>query len=151
MFLPNCKFERMVSNLQTICDSSKRTFDLTSSNDQDYLYSLVDKVLSFPQSELNSLGNNSESPLSFRIAIKISRSKRYVQSISGKKLKLAVVFAMWGEQNRLQPKSAKNPNGEDLLNVKVEQLAWLFDGTDIDWKLDAVDDGCPNKSGQIAE
>ena len=110
----------MVSNLQTICDSRKRTFDLTSSNDQDYLYSLVDKVLSFPQSELNSLGNNSESPLSFRIAIKISRSKRYVQSISGKKLKLAVVFAMWGEQNRLQPKSAKNPNGEDLLNVKVE-------------------------------
>ena len=56
-----------------------------------------------------------------------------------------------GRTKQATTKEAKNANGEDLLNVKVEQLAWLFDGTDIDWKLDAVDDGCPNKSGQIAE
>ena len=61
------------------------------------------------------------------------------------------MFAMWGEQNRLQKKSDNNPNGEDLLNVKLDQLAWLFKGSNIDWKLYAVDDGCPHGSGTMAE
>ncbi len=58
---------------------------------------------------------------------------------------------MWGEQNRLLPKSENNPKGADLLNVKVSQLDYLFKDSVISWKLYAVDDGCPYKSGEIAE
>jgi len=58
---------------------------------------------------------------------------------------------MWGEHNRLYPKSGTNPNGEDLLHTKVKQLNWITSGTPIDWTLYAVDDGCPHESGKIAQ
>jgi hypothetical protein len=65
--------------------------------------------------------------------------------------KVAVVFAMWGEQNRLLPKSENNPNGEDSLVAKLEQLDWAARESTIDWHLYAVDDGCPHGSGAIAK
>jgi hypothetical protein len=140
----------MNSSLYRICKSSKQSFDLTSAADQAYLYDLVGRIKSFPLEEIIKLGNDSATPLSFRIAAKIADSKNYIESCPHK-LKIGVVFAMWGEQNRLQKKSDNNPNGEDLLNVKVDQLAWLFKGSNIDWKLYAVDDGCPHGSGTMAE
>ena len=140
----------MEQSLEQLCTKSKNTFDLTSDLDQTYLYNLVDRVLDYPIEKIIDLGNNSTSPLAYRIAAKIADSKTYV-STNKKKLKIGVVFAMWGEQNRLLKKSKTNPNGEDLLNVKIDQLAWLLEGSSIEWKLYAVDDGCPNGSGQIAE
>jgi len=59
------------------------------------------------------------------------------------------VFAMWGEHNRLRTKSADNPNGEDSLRVKLQQLDWVTSGTAVNWTLYAVDDGDPNDSGAM--
>ncbi|WP_297798098.1 glycosyltransferase [uncultured Eudoraea sp.] len=140
----------MNPSLIQICEQSKQSFDLTSASDQAYLYALVSRINSFSIEEINTLGNTTDSPLSFRIAAKIIDSKKYIESCHHQ-LKIGVVFAMWGEQNRLQMKSENNPNGEDLLNVKIDQLSWLFKGSGISWKLYAVDDGCPNGSGDIAE
>jgi len=140
----------MNSSLNRICQMSRKSFDLTSASDQVYLYDLVNSIRAFPLGEIINLGNSSSTPLSFRIAAKIADSKDYIESCP-QPLKIGVVFAMWGEQNRLQKKTDRNPNGEDLLNVKVDQLNWLFKGSTIDWKLYAVDDGCPHGSGNIAE
>lgn len=140
----------MNSTLDNICHSSRQHFDLTSASDQAYLYDLVHRIRSFAIDDILKLGNDKNSPLSFRIAAKIADSKNYIES-STPKLKIGVVFAMWGEHNRLQKKSDSNPNGEDLLNVKVDQLNWLLAGSNIDWKLYAVDDGCPHGSGNLAE
>jgi glycosyltransferase involved in cell wall biosynthesis len=140
----------MNPSLNEICQSSKQSFDLTSAADQDYLYSLIKRISAFPLTEIIKLGNNTNSPLAFRIAAKIFDSKDYINSCQ-QQLKIGVVFAMWGEQNRLLKKTKSNPNGEDLLNVKVDQLAWLFKDSKIDWKIYAVDDGCPHGSGDIAE
>lgn len=140
----------MNATLSDICQSSKQQFDLTSASDQAYLYDLVHRIDGFAIEDILTLGNDKQSPLAFRMAAKIADSKKYIQS-SPQKLKIGVVFAMWGEQNRLKKKSDDNPNGEDLLNVKVEQLSWLLDGSSIDWKLYAVDDGCPHGSGDLAE
>ncbi|MEM8894078.1 MAG: glycosyltransferase [Bacteroidota bacterium] len=136
--------------LETICQSSKQQFDFTSISDQAYLYDLVSSIQAFSLEDILKLGNDKNSPLSFRMAAKITDSKHYIDSCSHQ-LKIGVVFAMWGEQNRLKKKSDDNPNGEDLLNVKVEQLSWLFKGSNINWKLYAVDDGCPHGSGNLAE
>lgn len=57
---------------------------------------------------------------------------------------------MWGEQRRLRPRSSENPTGEDALHVKLDQLLWLFEGTDIDWRVYPVDDGDPDDSGSVA-
>ncbi|WP_249031110.1 glycosyltransferase [Photobacterium gaetbulicola] len=58
---------------------------------------------------------------------------------------------MWGEHNRLKKKSPLNPNGEDSLRVKIEQLNWITMGSMVDWHLYPVDDGCPDNSAGIAE
>ncbi|WP_411895277.1 glycosyltransferase [Winogradskyella sp. A2] len=140
----------MNPSLNEICQSSKQSFDLTSAADQDYLYNLINRISDFPLTEIIKIGNDTNSPLAFRIAAKITDSKDYVSSCQHR-LKIGVVFAMWGEQNRLLKKTKSNPNGEDLLNVKVDQLAWLFKDSKIDWEIYAVDDGCPHGSGDIAE
>ncbi|MBT8299346.1 MAG: glycosyltransferase [Maribacter sp.] len=140
----------MNPDLNGICQTSKKSFDLTSAADQRYLYELISRITDYPIGEVLKLGNNPTSPLSFRMAAKIVESKAYIATCK-RPLKIGVVFAMWGEQNRLQKKSDSNPNGEDLLNVKVDQLAWLCKGSSIEWKLYAVDDGCPHGSGAMAE
>lgn len=66
-------------------------------------------------------------------------------------LQVGVVFAMWGEQNRLRPKGPSNPNGEDALLTKIQQLEWVSRKTGIDWRLYPVDDGCPYNSGAVAQ
>ncbi|MEM6736599.1 MAG: glycosyltransferase [Bacteroidota bacterium] len=140
----------MNPNLDRIHRSSKTQFDLTSTSDQVYLYDLAHRIRPFAIEDILKLGNDRNSPLSFRMAAKITDSKQYIESCAGK-LKIGVVFAMWGEHNRLKKKSESNPNGEDLLNVKVDQLNWLLAGSNIEWKLYAVDDGCPHGSGDLAE
>ena len=91
-----------------------------------------------------------DTPLEFKLAAKLVDSRRYALTVE-RKLNIGVVFAMWGEQNRLLPKSDTNPNGEDSLRTKITQLNWVTADTPIDWTLYAVDDGCPYDSGKIAQ
>lgn len=63
---------------------------------------------------------------------------------------MTCIFAMYGEQNRLRTK-AEHENGQALLQNKVAQLQWLFDGEiGKTWEIVAVDDGCPNNSMELA-
>jgi glycosyltransferase involved in cell wall biosynthesis len=138
------------SNLAELVQSCKNTIDLTQKSDMNRLQEIVQQMNKFPVQEIEKLALDKQSPLEFKVAYKILKSKNYVDSIS-EPIKVAVVFAMWGEQNRLLPKSDSNPNGEDLLNVKIDQLKWLFTDSPVSWHLYAVDDGCPHGSGKIAE
>ncbi|GAB5564579.1 MAG: hypothetical protein Wins2KO_16420 [Winogradskyella sp.] len=140
----------MDQSLKDICNSSKTKFDLTSASDQTYLYDLIETIKDYPISDILELGDDKNSPLAFRMAAKIADSKNYIDD-SNHKLKIGVVYAMWGEQNRLKKRSDDNPNGEDSLNVKVNQLSWLLKDSNIEWKLYAVDDGCPHGSGDLAD
>jgi hypothetical protein len=64
---------------------------------------------------------------------------------------MTCIFAMYGEQNRLRTKG-EHENGQDLMNVKVMQLLWLFAGEEgKTWDIIAVDDGCPNNSKELAK
>lgn len=60
------------------------------------------------------------------------------------------IFAMYGEQNRIQ-KKADHKNGQDFVRMKVKQLEWLFSGEQgKTWEILAVDDGCSNDSKSLA-
>ena len=116
----------------TICrklvESSGTKFDLTEPADQESLYALTNTLLEISDLSLEELRNTArdvDTPLEFKIAAKIVESKKCLVS-NKQEMKLAVVFAMWGEQNRLLPKSTDNPNGEDLLCVKLQQLDWAL-------------------------
>lgn len=137
--------------LQSYLSQAKPTFDLTETADQESLYALADELLAngFSVDEIKQAAAAPNAPLAFKMAAKLIDSRRYLQQVE-RPLKLGVVFGMWGEQNRLRPKSADNPTGEDSLRVKLHQLEWATQDTPVEWTLYAVDDGCPYDSGRLA-
>ncbi|RJX71393.1 glycosyltransferase [Vibrio sinensis] len=140
------------SKALSLLKSANPKFDLTNQRHQEQLLDLSDDILILDDlsvEDLQQLSHQYDAPLAFQLAIKLVESRRYLLSIT-QQLKLAVVFAMWGEHNRLEPKDANNPNGEDSLRTKVTQLEWATKDTKVEWSLYAVDDGCPHNSAQIA-
>ena len=138
-----------MSQLNTLLTSAKTKFDLTEPADQESLYALTNQLLEGSVDAVLDAAKDENVPLEFKLAAKLVDSRSYLLGVK-RPLKIGVVFAMWGEQNRLHPKSESNPNGEDSLRVKIEQLNWATGGTPVDWALYPVDDGCPYDSGQIA-
>ncbi|MCP3934753.1 MAG: glycosyltransferase [Actinomycetia bacterium] len=121
------------------------SIDLTDPDDLTRLRRLADQLLDADGPEVGS-----DAPLDLRAAAMLARSKQIVDEID-LEAEVAVIYAMWGEQNRLRPATADNPTGEDSLRVKLDQLDWLFGGSGISWRLVPVDDGCPHSSATIAE
>ena len=132
-----------------LIQGAKTKFDLTETADQQSLYALTEQLLPLPLVEVKSAARREETPLEFKIAAKLVDSRQFLL-VNRQSVKIGVVFAMWGEQNRLRPKSPDNPNGEDALRVKLEQLDWATAGTAVTWQLYAVDDGDPHDSGALA-
>ena len=142
--LENCP---VMKELLKIC---KTSIDLTKKSDLDGLFQRVEELRQYPVAKVQEAALAVEAPLELKVGYKLLQSKLWVEQ-NRKPAKIGIAFAMWGEQNRLLPNSAANPNGEDLLRVKIEQLNWLFRDSPLDWHLYAVDDGCPHGSGRIAE
>ncbi len=142
-----------MTTLQPLVTNAKTEFDLTETADQASLYALAETLLALPNlnmTDLKTVALALETPLEFKIAAKLVQSRHYMQTIT-KPLHLAVLFAMWGEQNRLHPKSDENPHGEDSLRTKLAQLEWATRDTAVTWTIIAIDDGCPYDSGKIAQ
>ena len=142
-----------MTTLKTLLANAKKEFDLTEPVDQESLYALTAALLELHEPNSDALQDASrqlDTPLEFKLAAKLVNSRQYALSIK-QPLNIGVVFAMWGEQNRLLPKSHTNPNGEDSLRTKIAQMDWITSDTLIDWTLYAVDDGCPHGSGDIAK
>ena len=135
--------------LQETIRSSQQDVDLADSAHQVSLYDLTEQLqkLDLPINDIKL--HAQDAPLQFKLAAKLYESKYYLEKID-RELNIAVIFAMWGEHNRLLPRNATNPNGEDTLRVKLQQLDWATQGTSLKWTLYAVDDGDPNGSGAIA-
>ena len=136
--------------LAALRDRARTSFDLTDPEHRASLDELTAALLELDQdAALAAATREPDAPLELRLAHKLVASRRWLTT-SDRPLKVAVVYAMWGEHNRLLPRSADNPNGEDSLRVKLDQLAWACAGTPIDWHLVAVDDGCPHGSAELA-
>ncbi|MGF1700100.1 glycosyltransferase [Photobacterium makurazakiensis] len=128
-------------------------FDLTDSSHQKRLLALANTLYclkDIPTSFYQELLSSKPQPLEFRLAVKLVESRRYILKLN-QPLTVGVVFAMWGEHNRLNEKTVSNPNGEDSLKAKINQLNWVTQGTAVDWHLYPVDDGCPHGSAEISE
>jgi hypothetical protein len=88
-------------------------------------------------------------PVILHLALKLALSKISLKSISAPIFNSFIV-AMYNEHNRIRT-NMEHPSGENFLRRKVLQLKWLFEGEiDKKWELVFVDDGCPEKSGEIA-
>lgn len=115
--------------------------------------------------DLRAVGRDQSVGIDVRVATKLAESRLLVGRLghpvvapdradgstpdaditsSARPLRLQVQFAMWGEHNRLRPRAADNPVGEDSLRVKLDQLDWVLGDTGIDWRLLTIDDGSPD-------
>ncbi len=142
-----------MTTLNTLLAKAKTNFNLTEPADQESLYALTSDLLELHDLTTDALRDAArklDAPLEFKLAAKLVDSRRYALSV-GRRINIGVVFAMWGEQNRLLPKNDTNPNGEDSLRTKITQMNWVTADTPIDWTLFAVDDGCSHDSGEIAQ
>lgn len=136
--------------LQTLVAGATDEFDLTDPSHQERLLDLTDALLA--ESSLDQTlvaAAAAAAPLEFRIAATLYDSRQFLLGVR-RPLRVGVVFAMWGEQRRLLPRSPDNPHGEDSLRTKIGQLQWATAGTPIEWTVYAVDDGCPFGSGALA-
>ena len=138
-----------------LISAARTEFDLTDPSHQESILQLAERFLQ-ELAEGSEAGEDLKNklraegvPMEARMAGLLAGSRKWMIE-NQQARKVAVVFAMWGEQNRLQPKSKDNPNGEDSLVAKLEQLEWAAKDSKIDWQLYAVDDGCPHGSGEIA-
>ncbi len=89
-------------------------------------------------------------PVGQILAIKLARSLSAVRDLD-RPATLRVIFAMYRERNRMHRAARLNPHGEDFLRNKIGQLEHLFARSPADWTLTAVDDGCPEGSGRLAQ
>ena len=143
----------MHDHVEELLKTAKATFDLTEPAHQERLYALTRALLEIPNLPLRSLqelDRKGDTPLEFKIAVKLVQSRRFLLR-NTQPVKIGITFSMWGEQHRLRPQSPENPHGEDALRIKLDQLAWATQGTQVAWKLYPVDGGCPHGSGEIAE
>jgi len=141
------------ARLEALIGGAAAEFDLTDAEDQRRLTALADLLLADPGigvADLMTAARRPNTPLEFALAVKLVQSRAWMAA-NRRPLRVGVVFAMWGEQNRLRPRSADNPNGEDSLRTKIAQLDWVTAGTPVEWRLYPVDDGCPFDSGALAE
>ncbi len=120
-------------NLETLIHKAPKFVDLTNDSQAKDLIQRKDDTLTF-----------------VLLANKLAQSKRMLESVD-MPWHFSVVFAMYKEHQRIL-KSSEHPHGEDFLSKKIAQLEWLFEGRkDITWHVVAVDDGCPESSGKIAQ
>ena len=158
-----------IENLKKLTESGKRwdkvlettrdmplSMDLTDSKQERQAFDISELLLDlYPlEEELRRVDSriiieHRRYPVILHLASKLALSKKSLKSISAPIFNTFIV-AMYNEHNRIRT-NVEHPSGEDFLRRKVSQLKWLFEGEiDKKWELIFVDDGCPEKSGEIA-
>lgn len=131
--------------------------DLTDSNQDKLIYKAATDLMD-KYSDISALKNLDKwltsDPENYKNAMllvsKLALSKIYVKQINSP-LHVSLVVAMYNEHNRIRPKRSDNPNGEDFVRRKVDQMGWLLKDSPVSFNMILVDDGCPCQSGEIAE
>lgn len=142
---------------QRIASQAPEELDLTNGQHLDLATQAADAILDAvaSQEELAVFDRRlfkaaQAAPLLVHLAAKLAYSKSLVAKLRDP-ARLSVIFAMYKEHNRILAPEV-HPHGEDFLRRKAAQLEWLFEGNEhLDWRIFAVDDGCPEGSGQIAQ
>lgn len=131
-------------------------FSATNPDHQEFVQQaavliLEDKSGISPKEAENALTKYADQvPLALHLGAKLARSREVITELS-QPIHVDVVFAAYKENNRiLRPE--EHPSGEDFLRRKVAQLNWLGGASEhFHWHMTAVDDGCPEKCGDIIE
>lgn len=143
-------------NIEHLIQALPLRLDLTDDKQAALLIDTAEKLIeSYDLETLNRLEDKLmadavDTQVFILSAIKLAQSKHILKNTRDV-CHFTIVFAMYKEHNRIK-KHSEHPHGENFLIKKVEQLQWLFaEAPHISWQLMAVDDGCPENSGGIAQ
>ena len=147
---------QLPNHLSKLAKSSPPEFSATIPDHQEFVQQaavsiLEDKSGISPEEAENVLTKYADQvPLALHLGAKLARSRQVITELS-QPIHVDVVFAAYKENNRiLRPE--EHPSGEDFLRRKVAQLNWLGEASKhFHWHMTAVDDGCPEKCGDIIE
>jgi len=143
-------------NIETLIETAPATLDLTDGQHLAQAEESADRICRLAATreeiealELALLDDTRKIPILVHLAAKLARSKRILSALRGEH-HLSIVFAVYQEHQRILSRR-EHPQGENFLIRKIRQLQWLlgeFPG--ITWDMTVVDDGCPDRSGEIA-
>ena len=112
---------------KTIISSFPETFDLTNTVHHHVVKNFANILLEkYPKGVLTPKSKN----IFYRLAVKMAQARQELLYHSERKMRILVCMNLLGEHNRLQPKNNSNPNGENSLLNKVEEIVWLTKGTE---------------------
>ncbi len=137
--------------------SGVKEIDLTNDKHGELIVETVHSILKegytleqIEKTERELLAKKDNSLIFPLLSLKIAKSKMLARQTAAP-LHISIVFAVYKEHNRIK-RASEHPHGEDFLRKKVRQLQFLFeDSPNITWEMIIVDDGCPEKSGAIAQ
>ena len=151
-----CTIPQLPEALSKLAESSPLEFSATNPDHQEFVQQAALSILedqsglSTVETENMLVQHSDQVPLALQLGAKLARSKQVITELS-QPIHVDVVFAAYNENNRiLRPE--EHPSGEDFLRRKVAQLNWLGEASKhFHWHMTAVDDGCPEKCGDIIE
>lgn len=110
---------------------NKQKFNLNSDASYQLVIELADKILA---NDTLTVDNQDEH---YQIAEFNAKSKQALEKIrQPAQQRIVIVMNLVHEHHRLLPATETNPNGENSLINKINQLEWLF--TDTNWQYDLI-------------
>jgi hypothetical protein len=135
--------------------ATKKSRDLTNDEETGMVLKLADEILAsefdIEQWKLATYGEGGKIPASPVVISAVGAAESKLKMRACPPHHLTCIWAMYGEKNRIRTK-AEHENGQNFMVNKVKQLEWLFEGSaERTFDVVAVDDGCPDKSGELAK
>lgn len=129
--------------------------DLTNEEETASVLQLADEILAsgidIEEWKTMTYGNETNKPASVVVISAVAAAESKLMLKKCPPHHLTCMWAMYGEKNRIRTKE-EHQNGQNFMVVKLKQLDWLFAGEDgKTYDIVAVDDGCPDKSGELAK
>jgi len=129
--------------------------DLTNDEETATVLKLADQILtsgiSIEEWKSATYGGEKCKPASPLVISAVGAAESKLQLQECPPHHLTCIWAMYGEKNRIRTK-AEHENGQNFMVNKLKQLEWLFGDSKNNQTYDVVcvDDGCPDKSGDLA-
>merc|ERR1712070_211877 len=129
--------------------------DLTNDEETETVLKLADQILA---SKIDievwkslTYGGKKKAPASPVVVSAVGAAESKILMRKCPPHHLTCMGAMYGEKNRIKTKE-EHENGQNFMVNKLKQLDWLFKGQkNKSYDVVAVDDGCPDKSGELAK
>jgi len=146
----------VISMVKVLNAATPKSRDLTNDEETASVLQLADQILAtkidIEEWKAATYGSKKGGkPASPVVVSAVGAAESKIMMKKCKPHHLTCMWAMYGEKNRIKTKE-EHENGQNFMVNKIKQLEWLFKGQKgKTFDVVCVDDGCPDKSGELAK